>query len=207
MSRLPSTLSISDVIEKKRILLLVTHATRRDLRARVLRKLGVEVDCAADVSEARSLWRADSYNLVLVDLRNDPQNLDTFCSEIKAAKPPQRVAFFVGKPEYLAPSQGSGVEAELTAGADHEVPWVDVVSELFTAACEALPRRYGFQEASWRIAAARSLKDPRPGHRPTNGSRLPWSWADAVKRHQEPGPLALQSTELPIAALTKEEIS
>ena len=37
-----------------------------------------------------------------------------------------------------------------------------MVIAMYANACVALPRRYGFQEASWRIAATRSLKDPRP---------------------------------------------
>jgi DNA-binding response OmpR family regulator len=53
---------------RKRILLIVTDDVRRDLRARIMRKMGVDVECAADISEARSLWRADSYNLVLLDV-------------------------------------------------------------------------------------------------------------------------------------------
>ena len=72
----------------KRILLVVSDVVRRDLRAWVLRKLGADVECAADISEARSLWRADSYNLVLLDVIRDARNEEKFCIDIKAAKPP-----------------------------------------------------------------------------------------------------------------------
>ena len=40
--------------KKKRILLLDTSQTKRDLRAEVMRKLGIDVDCAADVVESRT---------------------------------------------------------------------------------------------------------------------------------------------------------
>ena len=62
-----SPLSTADGIpaKKKRVLLLDTSQTKRDLRADVMRKLGIEVDCAADVIEARCWWRADLYDLVL----------------------------------------------------------------------------------------------------------------------------------------------
>ena len=100
---------------KKRILLIDSYPTKRDLRAKILRKMGVEVDCAADISEARSLWQADSYNLVLMDVRRDPRSVDAFCAEMKDAKPPQRMAFLVGKPEYLGAAPGS----------DGEIPMVD----------------------------------------------------------------------------------
>jgi hypothetical protein len=176
-------------LEKKRILLIGTYATRRDLRARILRKLGVEVDCAADVSEARTLWRADAYNLVLMDVRNEPHNVEEFCFEVRSAKPPQRVAHLVGKPEYLAATPGSGEGTDDDGG---HAPWGEVVRTLFATACEGLPRRWGFQEASWRIAATRSLRDPRSGQNPAR--RSSWSWADAVKQHTRPAK-ALPSIE------------
>jgi hypothetical protein len=49
----------------------------------------------------------------------------------------------------------------------------------------ALPRRYGFQEASWRIAATRSLKDPRPNQAVPGRKHPQFSWVDAVNRHSE----------------------
>ena len=53
-------------LKKRRVLLVDTSATKRDLRAETMRKLGMEVDCAADISEARSWWRSDLYNLVII---------------------------------------------------------------------------------------------------------------------------------------------
>src|SRR5881397_2813310 len=97
MSR-PSSTSYASLSGKRRILLVDTFANKRDLRAKIMRKLGVEVDCAADITEARALWQADSYSLVLVDVRNDSVNVQEFCSEVRSAKPPQAVAFLVGKP-------------------------------------------------------------------------------------------------------------
>jgi len=44
-----------------------SHA-KRELRAEVMRKLGVDVDCAADIAEARSWWRAALYDLVLINM-------------------------------------------------------------------------------------------------------------------------------------------
>ncbi len=63
-------LSIPEAIpaKKKRVLLLDTSQTKRDLRADMMRQLGIEVDCAADVLEARCWWRADLYNLVLISV-------------------------------------------------------------------------------------------------------------------------------------------
>jgi CheY-like chemotaxis protein len=91
-------------IKKKRVLLVDSSGAKRDLRAEILRKLGMDVDCAADISEARTWWRADLYNLVLISAENEHGRRDKFCEDIRGATPPQRLAFLVGKPEYLADS-------------------------------------------------------------------------------------------------------
>jgi CheY-like chemotaxis protein len=169
---------------RKRILLLATYATKRDLRAKILRKMGIEVDCAADIAEARLLWQADAYNLLLVDVRNDSQNLRAFCDEVRGAKPPQTVAFLVGKPVYLAgspsPDDGVAVSVEGERG-----PWAEMVLALYGNACGALPRRWGFIEASWRIRATRSLKDPRRQKTAVEAEAPRWSWANAIHHHSE----------------------
>jgi CheY-like chemotaxis protein len=189
-------------LTRKRILLVVSDDVRRDLRARVLRKLGADVECAADISEARSLWRADSYNLVLLDVVRDARNAEEFCAELKAAKPPQAVAFLVGKPDYIAASPR--VDGVATGGdSNGHAAWGDVVASLFASACQGLSRRWGFQEAAWRIAAARSMKDPsrnqprgyakaaRAHPKPT----VP-SWAEAIAQHS-----TFTSTTPPVASM------
>jgi len=162
MSR-PSSTSYASLSGKRRILLVDTYANKRDLRAKIMRKLGVEVDCAADITEARALWQADSYSLVLVDVRNDSVNVQEFCSEVRSAKPPQAVAFLVGKPDYLAGAPGADEVLVASKNNGHDA--------------------WGFQEASWRIAAVRTLNDPRPGRTPVEKKRPNWSWTDAVKQH------------------------
>ena len=49
---LPLSAPIPDATKKKRVLLIDTSHTKRDLRAEFLRKLGMDVDCAADIAEA-----------------------------------------------------------------------------------------------------------------------------------------------------------
>jgi len=192
-------------VRKKRILLIDSYATKRDLRAKILRKLGVEVDCASDISEARSLWQADSYNLVLMDVKREPRNVEDFCSEMANAKPPQRMAFLVGKPEYLGSAPGAG--DELYRDPTRNGLWSEMVASLFTSACELLPQRYGFLEASWRIAATRSLKDPRQKSAGTD-SALPVDyasqryWKEALRRHAAP---AIDAPEAAIPQLASSE--
>ena len=179
---------LAPAASKKRILLVVSDDVRRDLRARVLRKLGADVECAADISEARSVWRADSYDLVLLDVVRDARNAEEFCTEVKAAKPPQAVAFLVGKPDYIAASPR--IDGVATGGdINGQGAWGDVLASLFASACQGLSRRWGFQEAAWRIAAARSVKDPsrnQPrGYAKLSARAKPAvpSWADAIAQH------------------------
>src|SRR2546422_10803922 len=100
----PLSEPIPSLLKKKRVLLVDTSSTKRDLRAETMRKLGMEVDCAADISEARSWWRADLYDLVLINMENEQGHRDKFCDDMRSATPPQQLAFLVGKPEYLADS-------------------------------------------------------------------------------------------------------
>lgn len=189
MNKIPGS-SFAPAVARKRVLLVDGYATKRDLRSKIMRKLGVDVDCASDITQARALWRADSYSLVLVDVHNDAVNVQEFCDEVRSAKPPQSVAFLVGKPEYLAgsPVSDDGMPAPAP---DVHGAWGEMVIAIYADACLASPRRYGFQEASWRIAATRSLKDPRPGRAAavasagTSKKHPQFSWVDAVNRHTE----------------------
>src|SRR3954453_22501169 len=97
----PLTAALPAVLKKKRVLLVDTSQTKRDLRAEVMRKLGMDVDCAADIPEARSWWRADLYDLVLINMEKGTGHRDRFCEDVRSAIPRQHLAFFIGKPEYL----------------------------------------------------------------------------------------------------------
>ncbi len=183
MSRIPGAFANPAVV-RKRVLLVDTYATKRDLRSKIMRKLGVDVDCAADITQARAMWQADSYSLVLVDVHNDAVNVQEFCDEVRSAKPPQSIAFLVGKPGYLAGSPMSDDGVARPARDTHGA-WGETVIAMYANACVALPRRYGFQEASWRIAATRSLKDPRPSDAIAVKKHPQFSWVDAVNQHTE----------------------
>jgi CheY-like chemotaxis protein len=98
----PFSVNLAPPARKKRVLLIDASSHMRDLRAEVMRKLGMDVDCAADIVEARCWWKADLYDLVLIDLHKGRGQRDEFCQDVRGAKPPQRLAFFVGGPGYLA---------------------------------------------------------------------------------------------------------
>ena len=147
-------LSAPAEVRKKRVLLVDASHPKRDLRAEVMRKLGMDVDCAADISEARSWWRADLYDLVLINMEKGQGHRDNFCENIRSATPPQRLAFLVGKPEYLADSPNAEDEV-LVENGNHQIFVGDVRSAL-SAHLEGLTQRWGILEASRRISAVRS---------------------------------------------------
>jgi CheY-like chemotaxis protein len=157
---LPLSASIPGRVKNKRVLLLDNSSSTRDLRAETMRKLGVDVDCAADVSEARSWWRADLYNLVLIDTPTEPKNRDKFCEDLRRATPPQQVAFLVGKPSYLSHAPGED-EAEFLPGNGHQVPEDLVRAALAADLPGGDPQRWGILEASRRISAVRCLSHAR----------------------------------------------
>jgi len=62
------------------VLLVDASQTEHELRADIMRKLGMDVDCAAETAEVRSWWRAALYDLALIrhqilkdDRRNRPR--------------------------------------------------------------------------------------------------------------------------------------
>jgi len=145
--------------KRRRVLLVDASSQKRELRAETMRKLGIEVDSAADIVEARCWWKADLYDLVLINVENARGKRDQFCDDMRAAAPPQRLAFLVGKPEYLShsPSPDPSIHG---CDDDEVVPVADVKAAL-SAHLADLPQRWGILEASRRISAVRSATAAR----------------------------------------------
>jgi CheY-like chemotaxis protein len=154
LSALPIATTIPGSIKKKRVLLVDTSTHKRELRAEIMRKIGIDVDCAADIDEALSWWRADLYNLVLIDAHNDFGQRDDFCEVIRSATPSQHLAFLVGKPDYLADAAKANGESSVETNSD-QVQVGDVRAALL-AESSGQPQRWGILEASRRISAVRS---------------------------------------------------
>jgi CheY-like chemotaxis protein len=153
-------LPLSPKLKNKRVLLLDTSATKRDLRAESMRKLGMEVDCAADISEARSWWRADLYSLVLIDMESGFGHRDKFCDDMRSATPPQQISFLVGKPGYLADAPKADRAPRVQKNGDQN-SWGDVREALAADLPGGVSQRWGILEASQRISAVRSLSHAR----------------------------------------------
>ena len=185
-----SPLSTADGIpaKKKRVLLLDTSQTKRDLRADVMRKLGIEVDCAADVIEARCWWRADLYDLVLINVAGETDSRDKFCTDLRSATPPQRIAFFVGGPEYLAAAPHSDeAPAEPDADALHKEM---VAALLAQASASSSQQRWGILEACRKISSVRAVSEART--RALRETPRPSRWAEAIEQYSAPEPATPQ---------------
>jgi len=146
-------------VKKKRVLLVDTSNAKRDLRAEVMRKLGIDVDCAADIVEARSWWRAALYDLVLINVEKGRGHRDRFCDDVRGATPPQQLAFLVGKPGYLAPAPNSDEEFSVENVNGHSL--VGDVKAALSADLGGFSQRWGILEASRRISAVRSASTAR----------------------------------------------
>jgi CheY-like chemotaxis protein len=153
---LPPTLG---EVKKKRVLLVDASHSKRDLRAEVMRKLGIDVDCACDIAEARSWWRADLYDLVLINMEKGLGHRDRFCEDIRGATPPQRLAFLVGEPEYLG--EAPNAEDELLIDNTTDAFQGGHVKAALSANVGDLSQRWGILEASRRISAVRSACSAR----------------------------------------------
>jgi hypothetical protein len=184
---------------KKRVLLLDTSQTKRDLRADVMRKLGIDVDCAADVIEARCWWRADLYNLVLINVAGETGSRDKFCTDIRSATPPQRIAFFVGGPEYLAAVPHSD---EALVETDADTLHKEMVAALLAQGSEHSSQRWGILEACRKISSVRSVSEARS--RALRETPRPSRWAEAIEQHSAPETVTRQP--LFAAAIEREEL-
>ena len=156
---LPLAAGLPGKLKNKRVLLVDTSASMRELRAESLKKLGLEVDCAADISEARSWWRADLYSLVLIDMESGLGHRDRFCDEMRRATPPQQISFLVGKPGYLADVPKAD-KMPLVHRGDQGVR-EDIKAALAKDLLGEASQRWGIMEASRRISTVRSLSHAR----------------------------------------------
>jgi len=154
----PVSAPIPDAVKKKRVLLIDTSHAKRDLRAEVMRKLGIDVDSAADIVEARVWWRPALYDLVLINMEKGRGQRDRFCDDVRSATPPQRLAFLVGRPEYLADSPN--VNEELVVENEDEQTAIGA-NGIVPPDPRDTTQRWGILEASRRISAVRSASIAR----------------------------------------------
>jgi CheY-like chemotaxis protein len=155
---LPPCAPIPDPAKKKRVLLIDTSHAKRDLRAEVLRKFGIDVDSVADIAEARVWWKPALYDLVLINMDKGRGQRDSFCDDLRSATPPQRLAFLVGQPEYLAHSPNADQELLVERG---ELSADTTARVALSGDPDVSFQRWGILEASRRIAKVRSASVAR----------------------------------------------
>ena len=190
---LPLSAPIPSEDKRKRVLLVDNSQTKRELRAEVMRKVGMDVDCAADITEARIWWRAGLYDLVLINMEKGHGYRDKFCDDVRSATPPQRLAFLVGQPEYLADS--ANADNEILAQNANDVVGDSKVAP--SADRRDSTRSWGILEASRRISAVRSASIAR-----TQAMRaMPAPPRDSEGRPPKPAP-----TPTSLDDLLKEEM-
>jgi len=151
---LPASAPIPDAVKKKRVLLIDTSHAKRDLRADIMRKLGIDVDSASDIVEARIWWRPALYDLVLINMEKGRGQRDKFCDDLRSATPPQRVAFLVGQPEYLTDLPNQDQELAMERSDDQAA--IGNAKGIFPADPADTTQRWGILEASRQISAVRS---------------------------------------------------
>lgn len=191
---LPVSAPIPEAVKKKRVLLIDTSHAKRDLRTEVMRKLGIDVDSAADIVEARIWWKPALYDLVLINMEKGRGQRDKFCDEVRSATPPQRLAFLVGQPEYLADSPNPNQELLKGDGDDQAAI---AAKDVIPAVPRDTTQRWGILEASRRISAVRSASIAR-----TQAMRaLPPPPRDFEGRPAKPG-----TTPTSLDDLLKEEL-
>ncbi len=156
---LPGSAQIPDPLKKKRVLLIDTSHATRDVRAEVLRKLGIDVDSATDIVEARVWWKPALYDLVLINMEKGRGQRDKFCDDVRNANPPQKLAFLVGGPEYLTHSLNQ----------DQEIAMQNIDEQTVTTNAKGITldspldttQHWGILQASQKISAVRSASVAR----------------------------------------------
>jgi len=86
----------------KTVLLIDRDPNLAEARARALRRYGIHVATGGSVEAARARLNGNTYDLVLVATRENPEEAIQLHREIKRLHPTQRVAFFVGPPKYIS---------------------------------------------------------------------------------------------------------
>ncbi len=94
--------------KKKSVLLVDSNLRSRESRAKMMRSMGVRVECAPNADAARTRLASEKYNLILVDLGRDTDAAESLVSGIRNRSPRQLVGFLVGSPLFVAASLGGG---------------------------------------------------------------------------------------------------
>jgi CheY-like chemotaxis protein len=128
---LPPPLRGQPVLANKKVLLIDRNQPTRDVRVRVLRSHGIEVQEAESLRTARFLWQPNVYELILLDVRRHlPGEALEFYEQIRTTSPNEHFVFLVGPPVYLSRTWPS----EVTAIDTSQGQWGATIKRFLTAA-------------------------------------------------------------------------
>jgi hypothetical protein len=128
------------------------------------------------------------YNLVLINVSGETDSRDKFCTDLRSATPPQRIAFFVGGPAYLASAPHSDeAAAEPDAGTLHK----EMVAALLAQdSVSSSLQRWGILQACQKISSVRAVSEART--RAIRETPRPSRWAEAIEQYSAPEPATPQ---------------
>ena len=87
--------------DQRRVLLIDHDSHRQHLRTVALRRLEVEVHPARSVEDAAKFCTKRPYDLVLLAAAETSEQTVLLSNELRKIRPRQRIAVFVGAPEYI----------------------------------------------------------------------------------------------------------
>jgi CheY-like chemotaxis protein len=87
--------------DHRRILLIDHNATKQNLRATILRNYEIEVHTASSLADAASLWKTNSYDLVLLAAQEKSEEATALSTQMRAVNPRQRIGLLVGPPAFV----------------------------------------------------------------------------------------------------------
>jgi len=97
--------------DHRRILLIDQNTTKQNLRATILRNHEIEVHTASSLTDAASLWKTHSYDLVLLAAQVGSDEATTLSVQLRAIKPRQRMGLLVGPPAFVQELRGKRKKA------------------------------------------------------------------------------------------------
>lgn len=86
---------------KPSVLLIDTQGTQRQLRATVFRNREIDVHVAESLADALTLCGTKRYDMVLLPGRQSHEEHNWMCDALWKVTPRQRIAIFVGPPDYV----------------------------------------------------------------------------------------------------------
>ncbi len=165
--------------DHRRILLIDKNPTKQNLRATILRNYEIEVHAASSVTDAASLSRIHTYDLVLLAAQENSEEADALCAHIRAIRPRQRIGLLVGPPMFVLELSGAkksrkkaalvrGIspsrvvdDLSLPASASHESApyasspqWQEMIRRMVTDWYVGSPALFGASKVTDRISGA-----------------------------------------------------